>query len=350
MSPRLYMRPAATIFFRFGTCLLIITLASLCIKAQSIKRQQLFSTDSLLHCTLQTDFKKLQEDKNDSIYQPASISLGTGNQLVKDELGIKARGVQRRAICETPPLMLDFKKPGNGPLKKLGKLKLVNACSKNWQDEQQVLKEYLVYKMYNLLTPKSFLVRLAKVQYINSPAGGSYEQYAFFIEDTDDMAARNNCKEHNTPMLTEQTNRRQMTLLAIFQYMIGNTDWAVPVLKNIKLITSKNKQDSVPYAVPYDFDYSGMVNARYAAPHPEFETETVKDRVYRGFARNMAEINTVLDSLRQHKTDFYNLVKNCTGLQTAQKKEMTWYLDDFYKLADDPRKIKEIFIDHARTQ
>src|SRR5258705_315539 len=92
-------------------------------------------------------------------------------------------------------------------------------------------------------------------------------EYGFLLEDLKDVAVRNNCSEWKRNKLnTEQTDRRQMTMVAIFEYMIGNTDWAVTVDHNTRLILSRDDTSSKPYVVPYDFDYSGLVNTYYSIP------------------------------------------------------------------------------------
>ena len=133
--------------------------------------------------------------------------------------------------------------------------------------EQFLLKEYIIYKIYNLLTPMSYRVRLIKMNYedVNGKKK-AMSQYAFFIEDIKAMAKRNKCKEYTKgKVTTEGTNRAQMTLVSVFEYMIGNTDWAVPVNHNIRLIYPKADSTAAPYAIAYDFDFSGLVNADYAS-------------------------------------------------------------------------------------
>ena len=63
-------------------------------------------------------------------------------------------------------------------------------------DEKLILREFLVYKIYNLFTPMSFRVRLLRINY-NDTRGKikRYTQYGFLIEDVDDVTKRNNCRE-----------------------------------------------------------------------------------------------------------------------------------------------------------
>ena len=49
-----------------------------------------------------------------------------------------------------------------------------------------------------------------------------------------------------------------------FEYMIGNTDWSVEYLQNIKLATVDS--NSAPITIPYDFDHAGIVNTLTPCP------------------------------------------------------------------------------------
>ena len=168
-------------------------------------------------------------------------------------------------------------------------------------------------------------------------------------EDDKDMAKRNNCVEWNSGNLfNEATNRKQMTLVAVFEYFVGNTDWSVPANHNIKLIQSKTDSLSKPFAVAYDFDYAGLVNTEYAVPDAMLNTETVEERVYRGFPRTMEELNETFALFNQQKDNIYALINNFQLLTPKSKKDMTYYLDSFYSLIRNGGDVKRVFIDNAR--
>ena len=139
-----------------------------------------------------------------------------------------------------------------------------------------------------------------------------------------------------------------MTLVAIFEYMIGNTDWAVSVDHNTKLIMPEKDSIARPYVVPYDFDYSGLVNTEYAVPDEKLELENVRQRLYRGFPRTLLEVNEALDIFKEKKEKIYALINNFDLLTTSSKKEMIYYLDSFYDSIKKTGDVKSIFIDNAR--
>ena len=164
------------------------------------------------------------------------------------------------------------------------------------------------------------------------------------------MAERNGCeKRDKAQFLTESTDRETMTMVAAFEYMISNGDWSVPNNHNTKLIFQKNEQ-TVPYVVPYDFDHSGFVNAGYALPNELLGTETVTERVYRGFPRTMEELQATFDIFRKNKEAITSLLMNFPLLSSKTRKEAVEYLNEFYSTINSRKEIQSVFIDNARKQ
>lgn len=321
--------------------------------AQTVDSVRFFTDEAVIEMSLSTDIVKMQREKGEDMYQPATVKLVFPDQTtIEEPILVAPRGHFRREYCNIPPIMVDFKTPTSPRLSTLGKLKLVIGCGTSGNDESLLFKEYLVYKMYNLLEDKSFRVRLVKITY-NDTRGKvrPFTQHAFFIEDDKEMAMRNNCiKKGKVQYLTENTDRDLMTKVAIFEYMISNGDWSVPNNHNIRLIYDKENQYALPYVVPYDFDHSGFVNAGYAVPNELLGTEKVTERVYRGFPRKMTELQATLDIFRAKKEAIYALINNFSFLSARTKKELTSYLTDFYNEINDKRQVQQIFIDNARTR
>lgn len=312
-----------------------------------------FTDEGVIDLTLTTDIRKLQTEKKLEVYQDASVVMRfPDSSVINEGIRLYARGHFRRETCNIPPIMLNFRNTTSPILNPLGKLKLVIGCGNGADDEQLVLKEFLVYKIYNLLEQKSFRVRLLKVNYQDSRNKMKpFSQYAFLIEDDADMAKRNKCvKKEEQQWQTESTDRNTMTMVAVFEYMISNGDWSVPNNHNTKLIFEKGIAGAAPYVVPYDFDHSGFVNARYALPNELLGTETVTERVYRGFPRDMEELQATFDIYRKQKEAITSLIMNFTLLKEKTRKEIVAYLEDFYKTINDKRKVQSIFIDNARTK
>ena len=316
-----------------------------------VHKTRFFEEDTPVTMDLSTDLKKLVSEKKLDSYQPATATFRFGDSLViTEDIRLSARGEFRRKNCFLPTMMLDFRNPPSPKLASLKRLKLVGGCGTGTENERLVLKEFLVYKIYNLLTAMSFRVRLLHINYQDTRGKiKSYSQYGFLIEDVDQVAKRNKCYEvQKKAFNTENTDRQQMTLVAIFEYMIGNTDWAVPNYHNIKLMRPVTDSFSMPYTIPYDFDFCGLVNANYAIPQEELGTSSVKERVYRGFPRSMAELQMTLDIFRQKREAIKNLVINFEPLTPRYRDEVMNYLNEFYKSIESNRFVEDAFIQNAR--
>jgi hypothetical protein len=334
-------------------CVFLIAFFSTKAQNSPIDSVKFFTDLGVIDMTLTTDIKKLQTEKKLEAYQDANVIMRFPDSTVINEgIRLYARGHFRRENCTIPPIMLNFRNPTSPKLSKLGKLKLVIGCGNASDDEQLILKEYLAYKIYNLLESKSFRVRLLKVNYNDTRNRvKSFSQYAFIIEDDADMAKRNGCiKKEEQQWQSESTDRSTMTMVAVFEYMISNGDWSVPNNHNTKLIFEKANAGALPHVVPYDFDHSGFVNAGYALPNELLGTETVTERVYRGFPRTMDELQATFEIYRKQKEAIISLIMNFSFMKERNKKELVEYLEEFYKTINDRRKVQSVFIDNARTR
>ncbi|HQZ75702.1 MAG TPA: hypothetical protein PLO70_14360 [Chitinophagaceae bacterium] len=312
-----------------------------------------FTEEGIIEMTLTTDIRKLRAKESIEAYQPADISVRfPGNTIVSEPIRLYARGKSRRETCNLPPIMLDFHNPSSPLLYPLSRLKLVVGCGTSEQDEQLVLKEYILYKMYNLLEERSFRARLAKVTYNDSRGKmKSYSQYAFLLEDVDDMAKRNGCKASKKMSFhVGETDPGLMNKVEIFEYMIGNTDWSVPGNHNIKMIYPRNDEKAPVLPVPYDFDNSGLVNAYYAVPNELLGSTSVTQRIYRGYVRTLPEVQQTLDLFRAKKESLFALVKNFELFKSKTRDEIINYLNDFYKAIESESSVKFIFVDNARRE
>ena len=334
--------------------LALLASATIAQSKQKIDSIAFFKDEGTIEISLSTDIPKLQKEKGADAFQPATISMKFPEQTVIEEpVTIAPRGHFRRENCNIPPILVDFKSPASPRFSPLGKLKLVIGCGANGNNEQLVLREYLIYKMYNLLEEKSFRVRLVKVTYQDTRNKvKSFSQYAFLIEDDKALARRSGCIcKNDAKFPSESTDRQLMTKVAVFQYMISNGDWSVPFNHNIRLLFDKKNPNTVmPYPVPYDFDHSGFVNADYATPNEVLGTEKVTERVYRGFPRQMEELQTVFDLFREKKAALLALISNFAPLQERNKKEVTAFINEFYTIINNKKQVQSIFIDNARTK
>lgn len=317
---------------------------------KEIHRKAFFLNDSVIDVQFTTDIKKLKTNKKKPEWQPATVVMNFGDSLqVNEQILVEPRGNYRKEHCEMASLMLNFKTKDSPLLSDLKKLKLVGGCHENTSSEELVLKEYLVYKLYNILSPMSFRVRLLHVTYNDTQKKAkSYTQYAFLIEDIQDLAKRNNCREvTKTVYNKETTNRQQIAFVSIFQYMIGNTDWSVPNYHNIKLMVPLTDTLARPYPVPYDFDYCGIVNAPYATPNEEFDIKTVRDRYYMGYARTMDELKIIASTYNKNQDTLLQCINDFTLLSKNGREDIARYVNNFFSFIKSESNIRYAFITNA---
>lgn len=305
----------------------------------------LFEGEEILQLTLEGDIRSLKRDRgSDPSYHKMKLSYKIGNSEIETQnLRVKTRGKSRRLNCADPPLMFNFKKndvPDSSPFSGYPKMKVVVPCA----GEKYVLREYLVYKMYNALTDYSFRVRLVRLNYHDTRRDRLSEpEYAFLIEDEDEMAARNRAGLYKKNNLRPESIEEEAFLrMSVFAYMIGNTDWSVQYRHNMKIIFPEEQK--VFIAVPYDFDLVGVVSTPYAAPAEALKLSSVRERVYRGYCMdNLEKLEPTFEEFRQHKSEIYSILSQNPLLQEDYIEWAHSYLDEFYETINDPNKSSSVF-------
>jgi hypothetical protein len=305
----------------------------------------LFESDELLTIRLTGNIRELMNDRaeNPELHPLVlSYKAENGNE-VSLSVQAKTRGHFRRTMgnCTYPPILLEFSKNdtlSSSLFRQQDKLKLVMPC----RGDEYVIREWLVYKIYNLVTPKSFRARLVTVELndtkkkkITSPF------YTILLEEQQQMATRNHDVLIKRQLIPEQTEPLAFLKMAVFEYLVGNTDWSVQY-QNIKLLAKDSTAISTP--VPYDFDHAGVVDAPYAKPAEELMMSSVRERRYRGYCvENMNRFDEVIALYNHLKTAIYKLYTDCTLVDSKYIKETLLYFDKFYKTINDPVALKKEF-------
>ena len=209
----------------------------------------------------------------------------------------------------------------------------------------------MIYRTFNLMTEKSFKVRLLKIDYVDTKEKvKTVTFYGFVIEDQYMMAKRLDGMIIKKEGIRDQsTNKEHIIMLSIFHFMIGNTDWQVPRLQNLKLLKLNEIIETTPYVIPYDFDHTGMVNASYSIPSPILGIESLRERLYWGKCYSEAELQAAIDKFINKKEAIYNLYENFGLFNKSSLREATDYLDSFYKIIEDEKKWKYYFINKCRN-
>jgi hypothetical protein len=310
----------------------------------------LFKSTDPVSFTLVADYKTVMKDRD-----TLSTKQYPGTLILRDSAGaekkvpvlLRPRGHFRRASrnCDFMPLRLDFeKKDVKGTVfEGQDKFKLGTHCRASPEYEQYVLREYLAYKVHNLVSDRSFRARLAKVTYNDSVTGKTIgEHNALVFENEDDVARRMEGQVAELRgALFDDVDASQMDQVSVFEYFIGNTDWSLYALHNIRIV---RRLDGTLLPLAYDLDFSGLVNTRYATPAEQLQLRTVKDRLYRGPCRPIASFDAALAVYRQKQADIL-AVYDFPGLDAGYARDAKAFLGDFFKMLQKPRDVKATFVD-----
>jgi hypothetical protein len=314
-------------------------------RQNAFSENSLFDRDDILEITLLGDTRELLNDRyKEPKNYPFRLSYTQKDSMITIPVEARTRGNFRRIKenCIYPPILLQFPKDSaikSSIFNKSAKLKLVMPC----KGVQFVVYEWLVYRLYNVITPKSFRARLVKVKLVNNKNNkGPDPFYGILLEDEKQMAKRNGTVSIKKGMRPEQTDTSSFLKMAVFEYLIGNTDWSTQFLQNIKLISVN--ANSVPTAVPYDFDMSGIVNSPYARPADELKMYSVRERRYRGYCiQDLKKFDPVIEFYNKRKEDIYSIYNNCPLLDAKYLKSTIKFLDDFYATINNPAAFKKDF-------
>jgi hypothetical protein len=316
-------------------------------QSQGYHSDRLFDSDDVLNIRLSGDIRSLVKDRsNDMEYHDITLSYkGNDSAMVSIPIRSKTRGHYRRTQgnCAYPPLWLNFAKkntPENSLFYGQDKIKLTTPC----RSDKYVVREYLVYRLFNLVTPKSFKARLVKVVYDDTEKKKESDPlYGFLLEYDDQMAERNHATIIDGKLVKpEQTKIDDFLKMAVFEFLIGNTDWSVQYYQNVKLIAPDSI--SIPSTVPYDFDHAGIVGAPYARPAEELLLSSTRQRRYRGYCINtMSSFDDTFALFNELKEDIYNVYTKCPLLEESYIKSTVKFLDEFYETINNEKSVKAEF-------
>jgi hypothetical protein len=306
---------------------------------------------------LTVDFDGLcrpREDEN-CTFSPATLAYETADGEERTlPIEIRVRGGWRaiRENCEVPPLfvVIPSGSADGGLFAGQEVLPLSTHCMSNWSEAgspqkfmRYVIKEYVGYRLFNLVSDKSLRVRLVNMTYV-TPAESQdpddlqepIERYAFFTEHFDSLAAR-----HDAEVLTDSSYDPglpeivDLNLLALFNYMIGNTDWSITRRHNTILIQAKGGTIT---PVPFDMDMSGLVNATYAAPAPDAPIRTVRGRWFQGFCRPDTAWEELFAHFQSRQVEMLEIIDEVPGLDRSTRRDTSRFIERFFDILDSPRR------------
>jgi len=310
------------------------------------QQRKLFQDGPPLELTLTSDFALLNKERTPNNSKQFPGVLATVGAEIPVTLSSRGHLRLKTQTCDFVPIKVEFsRKPLDATIfESQGTLKLGTHCRNEQAADQYVIREYLSYKLANLVTPFSFRARLARATYVDTGSGKTVSTHnALFLEHENDVARRLGGREVRAEHLSfNDFDKDALTTMMMLEYMLGNTDYSIWTLHNVVIVSDKRRR---LYPVPYDFDLSGMVNPKYAAPDPRLSLKSVTDRLYRGPCRTVEEFDTAAQPFRAHKDEMMTAIDSVAELDRTHKTEMKDYLESFFRRIATPQTIKRTFVD-----
>ena len=317
------------------------------------KPPKLFAAETPLAMTLTAPWQEFERNKNSKKRYPGTLEyIDDSGAKHSMPVAFEARGHNRLKVCKFAPIKLIFDKQAIEDTLFRGNksLKLSTHCSSEERSEQYVIREMLAYHIYNVVTERSFKVRGLSVTYVDS-ADHSRDgpHFGFLVEDDSEVAKRNHLEKLDLPRARlEQLEPLESSRFALFEYLIGNTDFAqlngpTPERCCHNSVLIGESPQSKLYTVPYDFDSSGLVDAYYAVPNPILKISSNRERVYRGFCANNATLDTARREFLRLEPQILELPRKDNRLVAGSKEWTGDYLSKgFEVLRDDAKFAREV--------
>ncbi len=318
---------------------------------------KLFRDQSILPIKLKYSNKDLKKLTNDSTYVKSNMSYRAEDGSWKlIEVELRVRGNNRLKNCYFPPIKIKLKKENRKGTVFEGnkKLKLVVPCLNNKDKNDYIVKEYMAYKLYEIISPYYFNTRMVNISFTEDKGKKTktYDLVGFFIEDTKKVAKRHDGKE--LKRIIHPLNQDPVTAVqnSFFQFMIGNTDFSIAYQHNEKLLFVNKK--IVP--LPYDFDMCGLVDASYSVVSvindQSLPINSVRDRLYRGFKRDPKIIQQVRNEFINNKIELLEIVDSLEPLFDDPKKfyQAKNYILSFFDVMTDNAQFNDEITSKLRTK
>ncbi|MCC7001561.1 MAG: hypothetical protein IT357_05360 [Gemmatimonadaceae bacterium] len=312
------------------------------------RAQALFRDDAPLTLTLTTNLRDLvrERDSTDLRWFGAEMSYAdSAGTLRRLPVELRARGHFRRQArnCAFPPLFIRAERAARDGTILQGnpRLKLVTPCRPTSDDYQQyIYVEYLTYRTYAIVNPVHHRTRLARITYRDSTDRVKpITVMAFFLEIEEEVADEAKLKfTEQTGAVFDDMEPEALNRLSLFEYWVGNTDWSLGALHNISIF---QKPDGPYVPIAYDFDWSGVVNARYSFPSEKLGIRTVRDRLHRGPCRSSAEWAPIIAHFQSKRAAVDSLWSApLAGLEPKRQADSKAFLDQLWPILADAKRVE----------
>ena len=116
---------------------------------------------------------------------------------------------------------------------------------------------------------------------------------------------------------------------------------------NVRLIGEPGDNTTL-YPVPYDFDASGFINARYASPAQQYPIKKTTQRYYSGWCKEERFVRSAIDVFIDKKPDIYATILDSGLLREKTLKSKTQFIDKFYDIIENEQKVQTQVLDRCR--
>jgi AAA family ATP:ADP antiporter len=264
-------------------------------------------------------------------------------------VALRTRGRYRADTvqCELPALFVFFADDARDTLfAGESMLPLTTHCARGAAYEQYLLKEYWAYRIYETLASKSLHVRLVRMTYRDSSGRlEPIERYAFFTEHFESLARRHDAAVRSKQVFDPRTgDPEEIVTFDLFQYAIGNTDWSAIKGHNVLIVESGGRMSPVPF----DFDFSGLVDAQYATVSPELSISSVRQRVFRGVCDPATDWDAAFAHFAARRESVLALADEIPGLEARQRARAVEYLEGAFATFASPDRRRAMIVDKCR--
>jgi hypothetical protein len=312
----------------------------------------LFASNEALDITLEFPLSTIiRQAAKQPVVSGTAYYTDTDGQEVSVPIKISTRGKSRLAMCRFPPLSLIVsKKHGKDTIFEGQKqLKITTHCRANSSFRSYILQEYSIYRAFNVLTDISFRARYLNITYQDSEKPSKViQESGFILESVNGMVDRTGLQRQKLPRINpSQLDADYSALAALFQFLIGNTDWSISqgheganCCHNGKVLSPPDS-DHGWRVVPYDFDQSGIINTSYAMPSETLRIRSVRQRLFRGRCRHLEGMDGAIALFNQRRQE---LEAALLPEAIKKRKSAVKYVDEFYEIINDPKE-RQISID-----
>ena len=333
-----------------------IFLLSFSISAQkALKSDALFSDQTPVEIKLGYSNKMMNKKTNDSTFIDTTMEFLHEGKWSSINVNLRARGNFRRNECYFPPIKMKIKKDQyKGTIFDGNKtMKLVLPCKIESENNDNILQEFIAYKIYEQISPYHFKTRRVNIDF-TEPKGKkkvkTFKLKGFLIEDDKRVSQRHESRVFERFVHPMAMDHLTSVHNEFFQYLLGNTDFSVAYQHNGKLMYSEAEKIIIP--LPYDFDMTGWVNPSYATVNTTLGINSVQDRKYRGFKREQQYFDQVRKEFLDKKSSLMEMVASFEAEFSDPKeyKNMFDFMGDFYETMEDDSKFQKSIVDESRTK